>query len=458
MVWDYFETNIINAGLSDWLYMIERILPVITNCAKVSDNIHPSPTVIQDSATNLPWPDNFFDAVLTDPPYYNNVPYSHLSDFFYVWLKRSIGHLYPELFATPLSPKSKEIVAYPNIQGGWDVAKKFFEDMLKGSFKEINRVLKPNGVAVIVYAHKSTAAWETLLNSLLDSGLVVTAAWPISTEMKGRMRAQGSAVLASSIYIVARKLEREKIGFYREVREELRKHLDAKLEKLWKEGVAGADFFIAAIGASIEVFGRFEKIIDDEGKEIRADAFLEVIRTTVTDYAVHKILRNGFTDKISNKTRLYLLWRWSYGEGNSIPFDDARKLAQSVGIDLTKEWDKRMSFIQKNSELVGILGPEDREWKDGRVEQEILESRELIDVLHYILQLWRNGKRDELVRILIDSGYGQSDVFYRVAQAISETLPNTSREKKLLDGFLAGKGRLFDDIRKTSGQKRLSEY
>jgi hypothetical protein len=153
-----------------------------------------------------------------------------------------------------------------------------------------------------------------------------------------------------------------------------------------------------------------------------------------------------------------LLWRWSYGEGNSIPFDDARKLAQSVGIDLTKEWDKRMSFIQKNSELVGILGPEDREWKDGRVEQEILESRELIDVLHYILQLWRNGKRDELVRILIDSGYGQSDVFYRVAQAISETLPNTSREKKLLDGFLAGKGRLFDDIRKTSGQKRLSEY
>jgi len=121
------------------------------------------PQVIQGSATELPYPDNYFDAVFTDPPYYDNVPYSYLSDFFYVWLKRSIGDLYPELFMTPLTPKSKEIVAYSHQEGGFSAGKKYFEDMLKKAFQGIYRVLKPNGIATIVYTHKSTSGWETLI-------------------------------------------------------------------------------------------------------------------------------------------------------------------------------------------------------------------------------------------------------------------------------------------------------
>ena len=96
---------------------------------------------------------------------------------------------------------------------------------LKKSFQEICRVLKPNGIAIIVYAHKSTEGWETLINSLLDSGLIMTGAWPLDTEMKARLRAQESAALASSIYIVARKMERESTGFYNEVKEEMTTHL-----------------------------------------------------------------------------------------------------------------------------------------------------------------------------------------------------------------------------------------
>ncbi len=175
------------------------------------------PTVLQSSATELPYPDNYFDAVFTDPPYYDNINYAELSDFFYVWLKRSLGDLYPELFSTPLVPKSKEIVANPVRHGGQAKAKEFFETMLKKAFQEIHRVLKPNGIAVIVYAHKSTTGWETLINSLLDSGLVITASWPIDTEMKARLVAKDSAALASSIYIVCRKLQREELGWFEEV-------------------------------------------------------------------------------------------------------------------------------------------------------------------------------------------------------------------------------------------------
>ena len=137
----------------------------------------------------------------TDPPYYNSVPYSDLSDFFYVWLKRSIGYLYPELFSTILTPKSGEIVE----MASWDKeryshkTKEWFEKNMKLALDEFYRILKPNGILVLVYAHKTTEGWETMINALTKSGFVITASWPISTEMKVRLRSIDSAALASSI-------------------------------------------------------------------------------------------------------------------------------------------------------------------------------------------------------------------------------------------------------------------
>ncbi len=116
------------------------------------------PQVLQGSATALPWPDESFDAVLTDPPYYDNVPYSDLSDFFYVWLKRTIGDLHPDLFATPLTPKDKEIVADASKAGSMEAARRRFEERLTQAFREIYRVLRPEGIAVIVFAYPRTEA------------------------------------------------------------------------------------------------------------------------------------------------------------------------------------------------------------------------------------------------------------------------------------------------------------
>ena len=396
------------------------------------------PVVLQASATELPYPDNYFDAVFTDPPYYDNVPYSYLSDFFYVWLKRSIGDLYPDLFSTPLTPKSKEIVAYSHQEGGFEAGKQFFEKMLSNSFKEIQRILKPYGITVIVYTHKSTFGWETLINSLLDSGLVVTASWPIDTEMKARLRAQESAALASSIYIVCRKIEKQETGYFNEVREEIKKHLTQKLERLWQEGVSGADFFIAGIGSAIEIFGKYEKVMDYEGNLIRADRLLEFVREIVTDYAVHQILHNGIAGELSPLTRFYILWRWIYKEAQ-VEFDEARKLATSVGLDLTMQSGR--GLIKRSGGMIKVLGPTEREIL------KMVDSAELLDVLHLCLILWSKGQRDEIVQILEETGYGQKDYFYRVAQAISECLPIDSKEKKLLDGFLAGKDRIVENLR-----------
>ncbi len=447
LVWDYTENAIPSDTAGTWSSLLGRMLAVIPNLVPVPC----SAAVQHGTATQLPYPDGYFDAVLTDPPYYDNVPYSHLSDFFYVWLKRTLGHLYPDLFVTPLTPKAEEIVAYSKREGGFEAGKAFFEENLARAFQEIHRVLKPGGIAVIVYAHKSTEGWETVINALLDSGLVVTGAWPLNTEMQVRLRSMESAALASSIYIVARKMARQPTGFYNEVREELRRHLDRKLHRLWEEGIGGADFFIAAIGSAIEVFGKYEQVMDYEGNVVRADRLLQDVRTIATDYAVRQILQDGFAGEVSDLTRLYVLWRWNYGEAR-VPFDEARKLAQSCGVDLAREWGRR-GFVSKEREFVRLLGPQKRKLDD--LEKE--DSRELIDVLHRVLLLWEKGRREELVQALAASSYGRSEAFYRVAQAVSETLPNDSKEKKLLDGFLVGRERVREEVGKATRQERLFE-
>lgn len=449
IVWDYTEINPFSNGTGNWTGSFQYMLNVIVHCEQSVAANSSYANISQSSATKLSYPDEYFDAVLTDPPYYYSITYADLSDFFYVWLKRIIWDIFPELFISNLTPKNEEIIE----KHFWDKKsnhdQKWYENRMKFAFQEACRILKPGAPAIIVYAHRTTEGWETLINSLLDSGLVVTGSWPINTEMEERLIARGAAALSSSIYIVTRKIAKKTTGFYNDVRAELRRHLDAKLERLWAEGIGGADFFIAAIGSAIEVFGKYEQVMDYEGNIVRADRLLEEVRTIATDYAVRQILHNGFAAEISGLTRLYVLWRWNYGEA-LVPFDEGRKLAQSCGIDLANEWGK-VGFVRKEKEFIRLMGPQNRKLED------LEEPRDLIDVLHRALLLWEKSQRAEMVQALAERGHGRSEAFYRVAQAISETLPNESKEKKLLDGFLAGRERVQDEMEKQGVQRRLWE-
>jgi len=441
MVWDYAEPNQISGASRSWNELFSDTLNVLEHLSLLPKDSKFG-KVTQSSATALPYPENYFDAILTDPPYYDNIPYSHLSDFFYVWLKRTLGDVLPELFSTPLVPKKNEVVAYTLPVGGFEAGKHFFEENLKIAFQEMCRTLKPDCIASIVYAHKSTEGWETVINALLDSGLVVTSAWPINTEMKSRMNANETASLASSIYIIARKASRQPTGFYNDVRAELSQYLDTKLHRLWEEGIGGGDFFIAAIGSAIEVFGKYEQVMDFEGNIVRANRLLEEVRVIATNYAVKQILHDDFATEVSPIARFYVLWRWNYGEA-LVPFDEANKLAHSCGLDLSLQFGKN-GFIKKEKEFARLLGPQGRKLDD------LDDPRDMIDVLHKSLLLWEKGQRSEMVKALADRGFGKSEAFYRVAQAISETLPLESKEKKLLDGFLAGRDRVQQEVEKSA--------
>ncbi|MFN3996123.1 MAG: DNA methylase, partial [bacterium] len=157
-----------------------------------------------------------------------------------------------------------------------------------------------------------------------------------------------------------------------------------------------------------------------------------------------QILHNGIAGGLSPLTRFYLLWRWVYKEAK-VPFDEARKLAQSVGVNLEREWNR--GFIKKEGEFIKVLGPHERDIRDFK------EPKELIDVLHKALLLHVGERREEVKKLLYETGYGNNEAFYKVAQALSESLSNESKEKKLLDSFLAGKERLMRELKSEEGRQ-----
>ncbi len=442
MVWDYGEFNTLTNEFVEWCSS------VVSHLSRIFANSITN--ITQSSATSLPYPDNYFDAVITDPPYYDNVPYSYLSDFFYVWLKRTVGDLYPELFATPLTPKAEEIVAYSHGENGLEGGKKFFEDMIGKAFKEMYRVLKPEGIACIVFAHKSTDAWETIINALLNSGLYLTASWPIHTEMKARLRANESAAMASSIYMVCRKRAENKTAYFNEIKPQIEARIKEKLDQFWNEGIGGSDFFISAIGPAMEVFGKYESVEKISGEKVSAAELLEFIRKSVSEYALTKILKSPQLGGIGEETRFYLLWRWSYN-GAKVHFDDARKLAQAIGVEITEHWGN--GFIKKDKEFISVLDAKERGKKF--LEREKFET--MIDILHACLLYWEQNKRKSISEILEGTGNQNNNSFWQVAQAISEVLPEGDKEKQMLQGFLYGRESYTKEAKSVKDQKSLFE-
>jgi len=358
------------------------------------------------TATALPGVWDGLDAVITDPPYYDNVPYADVSDFFYVWQKRSIGQLYPQHFASELTPKKPEATALASRHRG-DMAKANaeYEQMMRDSFSEAGRLLKPDGQLVVVYAHKTTLGWATLVDALRRTQFVVVEAWPLDTERGARLLALDTASLASSIFLVARKREgAETVNFEETVKPELEQIVRERVETLWAMGISGADLVIACVGAGLRAFTRFARVEYGNGEEVPSERFLAEVETVVLETILARLSKevggNGGKYSLAGldpATRFYTLWRYTY---KSAELDAGEAIIFANGTHVELDGLHGLSYgsrplVEKKKDKYRLLDYAER-GDDPRLGSplEDEQSAPLVDALHRLLWLMERHPSD----------------------------------------------------------------
>lgn len=349
-------------------------------------------------AKSHPLPSESAAIWFTDPPYYDAIPYSDLSDFFYVWLKRAVADssLLRDPFdaSNPLTPKAGELVQSQKDRdaSGRVKDKTYYEDAMAKAFSEGRRVMRRDGIASVVFAHKTTEGWEALLTGMIRGGWTVTGSWPIATERGARLLARDTAALATSIHLVCRpRPEDASVGDWGDVLKELPNRVGDWMERLQKEHIRGADLVFACIGPALEIFSRYSKVETADGREVKLAEYLEKVWEVVGRLALEQILgtaeakaRNGAAGALEEDSRLTALFLWTLqstngdnpspppspprGEGEnveqdsgeddedespkgkqkgfSLVFDVVRRFAQPLGIHL-EAWEGRIIETKK---------------------------------------------------------------------------------------------------------------
>lgn len=263
-------------------------------------------------------------AVVTDPPYYDAIGYADCSDLFYVWMKRTLGDVYPINFATPQTPKAEECTALKHHHHNSEAeAKKHFENKLTAIFDAIE--YQTSEIVSIMFAHQSTEAWTTLCNSILGARMNITGSWPMDTELVNRSRGIGSAALESSVTVSCRPSERNGFESFKRVKRAIETKVTEEVNALYELGFRGADLLTACFGQAVSEFGKYETVEKADGSEVTVGELLELART-----AAFNALLSGFDG--DEYTRFYIGWLQMNGMGDT-DFDDAAKFAR-VGMSV----------------------------------------------------------------------------------------------------------------------------
>ncbi len=394
MVWNFAESVLIGESAGSWTVVAERFPEVLASLGCDWSQ----GTVQQADAAAHPLPSDSAQAVLTDPPYYFSVQYADLSDFFYVWLRRTLHGRHAGLLDPALSPKEAEIIVQ---SPGHEFAAEgknnaFYESRMSLAMAEARRVLEPSGIAMVVFAHTSTKGWESQLQSMVVAGWVVTGSWPIDTEMASRVLAQGRAVLGSSVHIICRPREdangsvrTDIIGDWRDILAELPRRIHEWMPRLAAEGVVGADAIFACLGPALEIFSRYSRVEKSDGSVVPLREFLEHVWAAVSKEALSMIFKDADAAGLEADARVTAMWLWTLGttspdtngngptregreeeaeaedeegERNSkvsgfvLEFDAARKIAQGLGADL----EKLRSVVEVKAETARLLSVAER--------------------------------------------------------------------------------------------------
>lgn len=387
------------------------------------------------------------DAVVMDPPYYDNVMYAELSDFFYVWLKRTAGRVYPELFRTKLTDKTREAVAnaakFKGETRAKERASRDYQERMAAIFAECRRVLKANGILTLMFTHKATGAWDALTSGLMEAGFTITASWPINTEAEGSLHIKDKAAANSTIFLVCRvrpdKPSHDK-AYWEDVEPLVQAAVREKVQAFEGAGIRGVDLYLSCFGPALEEFAKHWPLVRGqpttqiaakkgmkkplaEGEAVDPYAVspedaLQAARREVKRWRIDKLLRTSRHADMDPMTEFFVL-AWDTFKAPTFPYDEAMQLSRVVGIDLDKDILKKLGE-KKASDVIlwdsaaraakGALGPADG-------------SRALIDVIHHAAHRARTGSLDAAREQLRETKADQLSGFVPALSAVLEVLP-----------------------------------
>jgi putative DNA methylase len=424
MTWDYPEANPFSestGGAQGQVRLDEARYP-----ARVG-NLVQSSTVMRGDGAALAIEEGAVDLVVTDPPYFDAIAYGDLSDYFYVWLKRGLGDVIPEALATPLTPKSDEATALKHRhQGDAEKADAHFKSKLAAVLAEAHRVLKPDGVISIMFAHQSTKAWTALVHAIFEAGLTVDATWPIDTELVTALKASMSA-LSSSVTVTCRPRVVGSAVSFKDVRKEIQKVVAESVKRFWSYGFRGADLIVACYGPAVGVFGKYERVEKADGTPVGIPELLELARQAARD-AIAGEFRGD------NLSTLYYVWANLYGTSEQA-WDDARLVVQIGGEEANAMEVARghgIFVVDGSTCRLAVLA--DRAERRGLGTD---ASPPLIDALHRAMLLWKQEKRKDLVAYLAERDLLEDGPFWKLAQALFEVLPRNLEDWKLVNALLS---------------------
>jgi putative DNA methylase len=458
ITWDFAEGNPLAPNDRLFLGAISNIAMVMESLTTEQFVSVPAATVLNQSAMQ---PAEQHDIIVTDPPYYDAIPYSDLMDFFYVWLRRTlhgVGLGLEASFTAPLAPKWNHEVGDGELiddssrfDGNRRASKDNYEAGMARSFAACHSALGPDGRLVIVFAHKHPDAWETLVSAIIRTGFVVDGSWPIATEMQGGVRNHGRASLASSVWLVCRKRDpMTKAGWDAQVLKDMQSNIVTQLRRFWDDGIRGPDFVWAATGPALEAYSRYPAVkkASEPGALMGVDEFLSQVRRIVVDFVVGRVLTRGEAGQsvgdhpLDDLTTYYLLHRNDFGmkdapAGPCILYMVSCNLAER---DLLDQYE----ILAKGGhaevdEEVGAEGDDDADSSSGgggkfklkpwvsrkhrALGMEVASGRSipLIDQIHKLMHLWVAGDTVKVNDYLDQRGLRHSHVFAQLIQALIET-------------------------------------
>ena len=469
ITWDFVETNPLGGSTGGFAGAVQWSSTYVSHALSAVGKTVDFPNVFNKSAINIARVvDTGFDVVLTDPPYYDAIPYSDLMDFFYVWLRRLLegDDSYGDAFKSQLSPKWDPVSSDGELiddssrfSGDGNASKRAYENGMFEAFRGVRTLLAEGGVMVVVFANKKPAAWETLVSAIIRAGYWVEGSWPIATEQAGGVRTHNRASLASSIWLVCRtRSESARPGWDTTVLDDMQQRLSERLHDYWDAGIRGPDFVWAAAGPAMEAYSRYPvvKKANSPGEVMTVSEFLQHVRRLVVDFVVGRMLsQTGGVEAVSgldDLTTYYLLHRYDFGM-DPAPIGAVILYALSCGLSdtaLTHQWDllSRSGSARDDDEDEAEETEEEapkgdtarlKTWRQrtGKALGEDVPGRPapLIDQIHHLMQLWSAGDVAPVDAYLDRRGLRRHAIFAPLLQALIELAEAGSQERSLLESL-----------------------